>query len=445
MPTEQDVLRALSQITDPDLGRDIVSLGFIKDLSIEKGRVRFTVELTTPACPLKQKFQEQCEQAVKAVPGVESVEVTMSARQRQPKTGDQPDAFANIGAVVAVSSCKGGVGKSTVAAHLSRALVRDGYSVGLLDADVYGPSLPTLFNMHNPQLFAHGTMIVPPEVDGLKVMSLGFILGDSPAVLRGPMVSNYIQQILAQCDWGKLDYLIIDMPPGTGDIQLTIVQRVALDGAIIVTTPQALSLVDVARGILMFEKVNVPVLGMIENMTSFACDDCGKVHYPFGRSQSTLQQRFGLTTLAELPISPDIENLAGSDAGVHVDALKGLADAVHRAVGISRSGKGALPEVFPLADRVHIKWPDGFEAAISNHDLRGACPCAVCVDEHTGEALLDKKRIADDIAVEAMQQLGNYAMGFSWTDGHTTGIYSWDLLRALAENLGSEVAGPSQG
>jgi len=192
----------------------------------------------------------------------------------------------------------------------------------------------------------------------------------------------------------------------------------------------------VARGILMCEKVNVPVLGVIENMTSFACGTCGSVHYPFGRSQSSLQQRFGLATLAELPISPDIENLAGSDAGANVDALKDLADKVHRAVGVSRAGKGALPDVFPLAGRVHIKWPDGFEGDIPNRTLRGACPCAVCVDEHTGKALLDKTRIPDDIAIEAMQQLGNYAMSFSWTDGHTTGIYSWDLLRAIAGDLG---------
>jgi ATP-binding protein involved in chromosome partitioning len=245
-------------------------------------------------------------------------------------------------------------------------------------------------------------------------------------------VSGYTQQTLKQTDWGKLDYLIIDLPPGTGDIQLTIVQQAALDGAIIVTTPQALSLVDVAKGILMFEKVNVPVLGVIENMCSYTCDQCDTVHYPFGRSRGTLQQRFGLPTLAELPISPhvaEIESAAG------LKALDTLAENVHRAVGTSRAAKPEVPDVQVEQGAIRIRWPDGYEAAFSNHDLRCACPCAMCVDETTGERTLEPASVPQDIAVEGAQLLGNYAVAFTWSDGHATGIYAWDYLRAIAEGV----------
>jgi ATP-binding protein involved in chromosome partitioning len=278
-----------------------------------------------------------------------------------------------------------------------------------------------------------GNMIQPVDIHGVKVMSLGFLLGESPAVLRGPIVSGYIQQILRQTDWGRLDYLIIDMPPGTGDIQLTIVQLAALDGAIIVTTPQALSLVDVAKGILMFEKVHVPVLGIVENMCSYQCDGCGKLHYPFGRSGGTLQRRFGLATLAELPILPAVSEVAGLDAGAGVEALRLLAENVHRAIGKQRIESPQRPQLTPLDGRVHIRWSDGSESTLSNYHVRCACPCAVCVDEMTGRPLLDPVRVPGDVRVEALQTCGNYAVAFSWSDGHTTGIYSWDYLKVLTQ------------
>jgi DUF971 family protein len=260
-------------------------------------------------------------------------------------------------------------------------------------------------------------------------MSLGFLLGESPAVLRGPIVSGYIQQVLQQTDWGELDYLVVDLPPGTGDIQLTIVQQAALDGAVIVTTPQALSLVDVARGIMMFEKVNVPVLGVIENMCSFTCGSCGEVHYPFGRSGGTLQERFGLPTLAELPITANLASVMEADTD---PMIADMADMVHRAVGMSRIQKENPPEVVAGPHNVAIKWPDGDESSINNHALRAACPCALCVDEYSGERILDPADVPTDIQAEAHEQLGNYAVAFKWSDGHETGIYSWDYLARLA-------------
>ncbi|MGI6459273.1 MAG: P-loop NTPase [Candidatus Hydrogenedentales bacterium] len=437
MPSEHEVLDSMRHIMDPDLGRDIVSCGFIKNLKIEGGHVSFTLELTTPACPLKNHFLESCKKAVSGLAGVTGVEVTLSAQAPRRFQGKgAPGVTENlkdIETVIAVSACKGGVGKSTVASHLAMAMAREGLAVGLLDTDIYGPSFPTLFNKHRPQVFGHANKIVPLNIHGLKVMSLGFVLGESPAVMRGPMVSNYTAQILLQTDWGKLDYLIIDMPPGTGDVQLTIVQQVALDGAVIISTPQALSLVDVAKGILMFEKVNVPVLGVVENMCSFTCDGCGKVHYPFGRSQGMLQDRFGLQTLAELPIVPGVSDLSSPNAGADMEVMAQLAENVHRAVGKSRAGQEELPDVVERERAVQLTWPDGFVAEVPNRALRAACPCAVCVDEHTGEKLLDPASIPEDIRFSRINYLGNYAISFEWTDGHTTGIYSWDYLRSLAQ------------
>ncbi len=432
MPTQEQVLDSMRHIIDPDIGRDIVSLGFIKDLEITGGNVRFRLELTTPACPMKQRFVEQCEAAVKAVPGVESVKVTLSAMQPKARPEAQINTLEKVGAVLAVSSCKGGVGKSTVAAQLALAMRREGLAVGLLDADVYGPSVPTLFNLHHPPVTARDNLLQPVEADGLKIMSLGFLLGEAPAVLRGPIVSNYIQQILRQTEWGVLDYLIIDLPPGTGDIQLTIVQQAALDGAIIVTTPQALSLVDVARGILMFEKVNVPVLGVVENMCSFTCSDCGAVHYPFGRSQGKLQERFGLPTLAELPISNGAADIHAKNAQDIRTSMAAMAEQVHRAVGKSRVAAVALPELDPMPEALLIHWPDGTDTALDNHALRCACPCAVCVDEYTGAQLLDPLQVPPDVSIDGIERLGNYAVAFTWSDGHTTGIYSWEYLKKLA-------------
>ena len=443
MPSEQEVLDSMRQIIDPDLGRDIVSCGFIKDLKIDGGDVGFTLELTTPACPMKSHFLESCKKAVGGLPGVDNVNIKMSAQPPRRYQGQgAPQVTENlkgIETVIAVSSCKGGVGKSTVAAHLAMAMGREGLAVGLLDTDIYGPSFPTLFNIHRPQMFGHNKKIVPVEVHGLRVMSLGFVLGEAPAVMRGPMVSNYTAQILAQTDWGSLDYLVIDMPPGTGDVQLTIVQQAALDGAVIVSTPQALSLVDVAKGILMFEKVNVPVLGVVENMCSFTCDGCGKVHYPFGRNEGMLQDRFGLQTLAELPIVSGLSDLSSPDAGADLEVMARLAENVHRAVGVSRTGKQQMPDVIELEAAVKVVWPDGFEGVLPNKELRAACPCAVCVDEYSGEELLDPASIPDDIRFSKINYLGNYAVSFEWSDGHTTGIYSWDYLRDLAQKAQGKV------
>lgn len=433
MPTESQILDALRQIVDPDLGRDIVSLGFVKGLQIKGGDVSFTLELTTPACPVRDQFKTRCEQAVGALQGVRSVRVTMTAMEARKRAAPAVNALNRVDTVLAVSSCKGGVGKSTIAGLLARAIQREGLRVGLLDTDIYGPSIPTLFNLHRPQLMMRNNMLIPVECDGLPLMSVGFVLGDAPAVMRGPMVSGYVQQILHQTDWGDLDYLIIDMPPGTGDIQLTLVQQAALDGAIIVTTPHNLSLVDVSRGILMFERVNVPVLGIVENMAYFDCDNCGKRHHLFGSSAQALKDRFGLATLAELPILANVSNLERADAGADLPQMVEFTDRLHRAVGMRRAAKEKLPEVFARPGSIQIKWPDGSEDFLPNREVRASCQCAQCIHEFTGERLLDPNTIPPTIEAKKIERLGNYAVCITWSDGHSSGIFSWDHLRDLAK------------
>jgi len=280
-----------------------------------------------------------------------------------------------------------------------------------------------------------GEMLLPLEVDGLKLMSVGFVLGDSPAVMRGPMVSGYAQQILTKTDWGDLDYLIIDMPPGTGDIQLTLVQQAALDGALIVTTPHSLSMVDVARGILMFERVNVPVLGIIENMSYFICDNCDKKHYLFGNAAQALKDRFGLDTLAEFPMVDGISDVSDEQSGADIEAVQTLAENVHRAVGKRRIQKEELPEVGAEPGHIVVKWPDGSVDRLANRDVRAACQCALCVEEFSGKKILDESTIPADIEPKSIDRLGNYAVAIAWSDGHSSGIFSWDRLREIAQGV----------
>lgn len=433
MLTESNVLDVLRNVIDPDFGKDIVTLGFVKELEITDGAVSFTVELTTPACPVKEVFESQCKALVAALPGVKSVSVKMTAMAAKPRAGGAGvDTLVNVGAVIAVSSCKGGVGKSTVAAMLARAIQREGHAVGLLDVDIYGPSVPTLFKVHQPDVFMKNNLIQPVVVDGMKTMSLGYLMGDKPAVMRGPMVSNYTMQMLKQTDWGTLDYLIIDMPPGTGDIQLTLVQQASIDGAVIVTTPQALSLVDVARGILMFEKVNVPVLGIVENMAYFVCDNCDKKHFIFGSSASTLKERFGLNMLAQLPILAGVGDASHKEAGADIAAFADLAANLHREVGKRRLAGEERPVVSAEKGKVLVVWPDGTETRIVNKALRASCQCALCINEFTGAPILDVNTIPLDIRVEDIQPLGNYAVAITWSDGHSSGIFSWEHFKKIS-------------
>lgn len=435
MINEEKILNSLRHIIDPDFKKDIVTLGFVKNIKINGGDVVLDIALTTPACPVKEDFRSQVEKALIALVGVRTVKVNMTVQATaavQPEASGGNNPLSKVGAIVAISSCKGGVGKSTMAGFIAQELAHRGYKVGLLDADIHGPSVPTLFGLGDVKLRVNTqNQLLPFEKDGLKLISFGFLLGDAPAVMRGPIVTRYIQQLLFSVAWGELDYMFIDMPPGTGDIQLTLTQSVKLTGAVIVTTRQSLSLVDVSRGILMFERVNVPILGVIENMSYFVCDSCGKKHYIFGESHAnSMQERFGIPTLAEVPLLP---RLTGKlDTYGANSFIQEAADHVVRAVGRSSMEDRSAPLVSSDAKAVTLKWNNGHVWKVGNKELRASCECALCVNEMTGEKTLDIAKIRQDIAATQVTPLGNYAIGVTWNDGHSSGIYPYKRIEELA-------------
>jgi ATP-binding protein involved in chromosome partitioning len=281
---QASVLDALRTVKDPDLHRDIVSLGFVKDLSIRGGEVAFTIELTTPACPVKDAMREQARAAVMQVPGVGSVDVTMTAAVRAARNVESSQVpIPGVKNIIAVGAGKGGVGKTTLAVNLAAALSRLGTKVGIIDGDIYGPNIPIMLGLQ-AQLVAEGDKILPAEKYGLRVVSMGFLTNDdAPVIWRGPMLHSVIRQFFNEVQWGELDYLVIDMPPGTGDVALSLSQTVPVAGAIVVTTPQEVSLSDSRKAVRMYQKLNIPVLGLVENMSHFVCPNCEHESDIFGR------------------------------------------------------------------------------------------------------------------------------------------------------------------
>lgn len=323
---EADVIAALSRIQDPDLRRDIVSLGFIKDLVIDRGAVSFKIELTTPACPVKGEMERQAREYVGSLPGVAEVSVSMTSQVRSTTpTGAAGALLPGVRNVIAVASGKGGVGKSTVAANLAVALARSGASVGLLDADIYGPSVPGLMGVHTQLSVKEtpaGPKMVPPEAHGVKVMSLGFLLPDpsQPVIWRGPMVASGVRQLLGDADWGELDYLLVDMPPGTGDATLTLAQSIPLSGVVVVSQPQDVSLSIAVKALKAFQQLKVRILGILENMSYFVCDECGKRHEVFSHGGARRKaEELEVPFLGEIPLAGDIRE--ASDSGTPIVAL----------------------------------------------------------------------------------------------------------------------------
>lgn len=313
--TAEQVIEALRPVQDPDLGRSLVDLGMIKDVAIDGGAVAVHVELTTPACPLKGKIESDVRAAALTVPGVETVSVSFTSRVRA-SGGGMPDKqpIPGVKNAIAVASGKGGVGKSTVAVNIAVALAQAGASVGLLDADVYGPSIPLMMGTHARPLM-RDNKIVPLEAFGVKLMSIGFLLDPDRALIwRGPLVAQLINQFLNEVAWGELDYLVIDLPPGTGDVQLTLVQKIPLAGAIIVTTPQDVALADAVKGIQMFQEVKTTILGIIENMSYFVCPRCGERSeiFGFGGGERTAE-RYNVPLLGRVPLDTTIRQ--GGDIG----------------------------------------------------------------------------------------------------------------------------------
>ena len=332
MITHESVLQALSQVQEPDLGKDLVTLNMVKDIAIDGKKVSFTVVLTTPACPLKEMIRGACENAVKILVDKEAVVTVNFTSNIVSNRKDNQATLPNVKNIIAVGSGKGGVGKSTVSVNLALALAKGGAKVGIMDADIYGPSIPIMLGIKSERPLMQEVngkgMIVPIDVMGLKAMSIGLLIDDRQAVVwRGPMASSAIRQFITDVDWGELDYLVIDMPPGTGDIHLTMVQTIPVTGAVIVTTPQEVALADAKKAIMMFDgpQIKVPVLGIVENMAYFIPEELpDNKYFIFGKEGGKrLAEMFELPFLGQIPITMSIRE--GGDIGkpalLHGDSI----------------------------------------------------------------------------------------------------------------------------
>lgn len=316
------VMVALRTVKDPEKGRDILSMNMVKDLKVEGDLVSLKVVVRSPVRKVRDELERAVREALVTKAGATRVEIRMDVDADKARVSPDKQGVPGVKHIIAVSSGKGGVGKSTVSANLAIALAKTGAAVGLLDSDVYGPNIPTMMGVNDaPQARmddARGELIIPLEAHGVKVMSMGFLTrGDQPLVWRGPMLHSVVSQFLLKVDWGKLDYLVIDMPPGTGDVQLSLTQIAPVSGAVLVTTPQEVSLQDVRKAILMFEKVGVPILGIVENMSYFVCDSCDKKHHIFGSGGGQLlADKYHTTLLGQLPLSPIVRE--AGDTGTPV-------------------------------------------------------------------------------------------------------------------------------
>lgn len=314
MVKEQQIIDALRKVDDPELGRDLVSLGMIRDIKICGGTVSFDLVLTTPACPMKSQMKQSAEEAVRRVDGVSDVKVNFKANLVRHGAPEAQEMLPDVKNIIAVASGKGGVGKSTIAVNLAISLASCGAKVGLLDADIYGPSLPMLMGVSERPLVRNGKMI-PIEKHGVKLMSLGFLIEEDAALIwRGPMVAGAVKQMLTDVEWGEIDYLVVDLPPGTGDAQLTLAQTVPLTGVVVVTTAQDMALTIASKAAVMFRKMDVPVLGVVENMSYFACPNCGEKTDIFSRGGGDIAAgRLGVPVLGRIPLEP--QTVLDSDRG----------------------------------------------------------------------------------------------------------------------------------
>jgi len=350
--SKEDVLAALSKVQEPELHKDLVTLRMIRDLEIDGDRVRFTIMLTTPACPLRTKIEKEAREAVLTVPGVAQVEIKMDASV--PSDGRQRGLLSlPVRNIVAVASGKGGVGKSTIAVNIAVALAQSGARVGLLDADIYGPNIPTMMGVNRlpPQ---NGQKLTPAEAYGVQVMSIGFLVKPGqPLIWRGPMLHSAIRQFLADVAWNELDYMVIDLPPGTGDAQLSLAQSVPLSGGVIVTLPQQVSLEDARRGLEMFRELNVPILGVIENMSYLELPDGSRMDIFGSGGGRALAEAAGVAFLGSVPMDPAVR--LGGDSGTPIvlsrsdsptaQALRALAETIAARLSVAALQPSPAPVI----------------------------------------------------------------------------------------------------
>ena len=310
------VLEKLSTVIDPDLKQDIVSMGMIKDLELNDGNLKFTLELTTPACPFNVEIEDDVRRVLGEMSELKNFDMNVTAKVMEGRSLDEDTGMATVKNIIGVASGKGGVGKSTVSLNLALALAQTGAKVGLLDADIYGPSIPLMLGMKDGYMEVEENKLQPAESNGLKVVSFGFFAEQShqAAIYRGPIISGILKQFLVDTNWSDLDYLIVDLPPGTGDIPLTLAQTIPITGILVVTTPQDVASNVAVKAIGMFEKLNVPIIGVVENMSHFICSKCDEKHYIFGEGGARkISEQFNMPFLGEIPLNSGI--MSGSDLG----------------------------------------------------------------------------------------------------------------------------------
>lgn len=310
------VMAKLSTVIDPDLNKDIVSMGMIKDLSLQDGNLKFTLELTTPACPFNVEIEDGVRKVIDELDDIKNFDLNVTAKVMEGRSLDADTGMATVKNIIGVASGKGGVGKSTVSLNLALALAQSGAKVGLLDADIYGPSIPLMLGMKEAYMEVQDNKLQPAVYNDIRVVSFGFFAEQShqAAIYRGPIISGILKQFLVDTNWSDLDYLIVDLPPGTGDIPLTLAQTIPITGILVVTTPQDVASNVAVKAIGMFEKLNVPMIGVIENMSGFVCGNCNTRHEIFGSGGAKkISEQFGLPFIGEIPLTSSI--MSGSDIG----------------------------------------------------------------------------------------------------------------------------------
>ncbi|KAL7068185.1 hypothetical protein ACR3K2_13560 [Cryptosporidium serpentis] len=517
---EEEILNCLKTVIDPDLNKDIVSCNFVKDLVIdqESSYVSFNLELTTPACPLKESFKKSCTDAIKRkLNYIKQVNIEFSSKTsktiQNPGTAKFHDNLANVSYIIAIGSCKGGVGKSTLAVNFAYTLSMQGAKVGLVDCDIYGPSLEQLvpvnytavhyispssnehvlnkltkdskcgiarssiqgnefINLNNKDQVAETKGLVPVFFEGVALMSYAYLSNSLNKkqrrvsnALRGPIASSIVRQLITGTVWGNLDYLILDLPPGTGDIQLSVAQYIQVDGAIIITTPQDLSLSDVERGLHLFSKLNIPVLALVENMSYFICDGCNKKHYIFKPGDfSFLYNEYRIERKFCFPIYPALSQCTFKDEDTNSDIFpfvksarddnsvylefKQLAEYVVRRLSFDRhAGIRTIVDVIH-AERLlkctlvsvgselgvnEYREPNMEIFYVSFEDARRSCRCALCLDGYNQECTILGEDALRNISLNSMKPMGIYAIFIEWSDDHSS-ILPYSLLREIAQN-----------
>jgi Mrp family chromosome partitioning ATPase/DUF971 family protein len=439
-------MESLRNIVDPHLKKDIVSLDFVKEANVtDQGLAQILLELSPSSAPIQDQFVSLIKAQLKSVDGISDVDVKVTFKNPQSAIMPSGTGLEKVSNIVAVSSCKGGVGKSTVTVNLAYEMAKQGAKVGIFDADVYGPSLPTMTHTVGKSLEPDEDRIKPIEMGDVKLMSFGYTQneadGEGPAILRGPMVSQIINQLLTHTNWGELDYLFIDMPPGTGDVQLTLGQLIPLTAAVIVTTPQHISFIDVVKGIEMFDTLKVPTIGVVENMSYFQVPGTEEKHYIFGKGAlKKLRDQFGFQHVAVLPVVPTVAEQC--DSGMpyvmnHDDTdisrtFTGLAHSVIEEIRKLEHELAPIPNVgFEKGKGILVQFDGHPMHVINAKDLRYACACAYCEEEMTGKKIIKMDEIPDSIYPFSMNPVGNYALGVNWSDNHSS-LYPYEVLKEFA-------------